>query len=62
MIARPHTARVLTPQGGTGLGLAISARLVTLMGGTIGVHTAGPGTGCTFWLTLPIRPPTQVIA
>jgi signal transduction histidine kinase/DNA-binding response OmpR family regulator len=40
--------------GGTGLGLAISRSLVELMGGVIGVHSDGPGTGTRMYFSLPV--------
>src|SRR5262249_7159662 len=40
--------------GGLGLGLSIARRLVELHGGSIGVHSDGPGLGATFTVELPM--------
>lgn len=41
-------------QGGSGLGLAISRRLITLMGGEIGLQNGSSGRGTLLWLTVPL--------
>jgi PAS domain S-box-containing protein len=45
--------------GGLGLGLAIVKKLVELQGGTISAHSAGPGHGASFFVSLPLAPDTK---
>jgi signal transduction histidine kinase len=47
--------------GGHGLGLSITRRIITKLGGTVGVESTGrPGEGAVFWFTLPAFDPPSV--
>jgi signal transduction histidine kinase len=45
---------------GAGLGLAIARQLVRRMGGDLAAHSAGPGKGAVFTVTLALAPPSTM--
>ena len=45
--------------GGLGIGLSLAHRLITMHGGTIEAHSAGPGKGSEFTVKLPLVTPPQ---
>jgi hypothetical protein len=57
---RQQDASISRRHGGLGLGLSIARQLVELHGGTIAVDSAGPHTGTTFTVRLPLAPAPAV--
>ena len=51
---RDDRTRVNGPDSGTGVGLAIARAIVSAHGGTLSIHSAGPGRGTTATLELPV--------
>ena len=52
---RQADGTIARSQGGLGLGLALARHFVEAHGGTIAAASAGPGTGATFTVRLPVR-------
>jgi len=59
---RQQDASISRRHGGLGLGLSIARQLVELHGGTIAADSAGPHTGTTFTVRLPLAPAPAVTA
>jgi PAS domain S-box-containing protein len=57
---RQGDARLAREHGGLGLGLAIARDIVRLHGGTITASSAGPGSGATFEVRIPLRAAPRV--
>jgi CheY-like chemotaxis protein len=49
-------------QGGLGIGLTLVRRLVEMHGGRVEAESAGPGSGSTFTVTLPLAPDLPTLA
>jgi len=49
----------LRSKGGLGLGLPLVRGLVLLHGGSVEAHSAGPGAGSEFVVSLPLKPPAM---
>jgi len=59
---RQQDASISRQHGGLGLGLSIAKQLVELHGGTIAVDSAGPNTGTTFTVRLPLTHEPAIVA
>jgi NO-binding membrane sensor protein with MHYT domain/CheY-like chemotaxis protein/nitrogen-specific signal transduction histidine kinase len=59
---RQQDASISRQHGGLGLGLSIAKQLVELHGGTIAVDSAGPNTGTTFTVRLPLTHEPALVA